>query len=287
MVAQNVLIGVVAVLVIAGVATTMIVLPRAPAGQFLNGSPKNIVHYECVNQACVAVSGSGPNLCYSNADCQPKSHLECVGLTCAKVNGSGTDLCSSDSDCSHLECVNQACQRIVGGGMNKCSSDFDCKNASNETHLECIDDTCTTIAGPGTDQCAVPGSYCNSSNSSAWGNGTNVTIGQPLPDLTIPFITVDIKNGTGNNTNYTVTITATIKNIGEKKATNSTASFTISGFPLQEKFTSPLDPDRQTGVKAEYKMIKGTYTVTVITDAKHVVQELNEDNNQNTYTFTV
>jgi len=56
-------------------------------------------HFECINEHCVKVSGSGPNQCTNDDQCKIPTHNECKDGSCIEVKGAGHDQCTSDSDC--------------------------------------------------------------------------------------------------------------------------------------------------------------------------------------------
>jgi hypothetical protein len=60
------------------------------------GSVQNQTHLECVNSACVAVTGSGSDECSTSADCQEDA-------VCGDGDIEGTEDCESDNDCSSDE----------------------------------------------------------------------------------------------------------------------------------------------------------------------------------------
>lgn len=112
-------------------------------------------HFDCQNNSCVQVSGSGPDRCSTNADC----------------GGSGPGGGDTYAVCSQNACVNMA-----GTGQSTCSSDANC-GGSGITHLECQNNSCLVVGGGGKDQCTAPGIPCGS------GSGSN------LPPTCTPITT--------------------------------------------------------------------------------------------------
>lgn len=135
----------------------------------------------------------------------------------------------------------------------------------NQTHAECINNnTCVVVQGPGQDEC----------NTNADCQGGN----QTLPDLIVQFLTVSIGNQTGNQTD--VILFATIKNIGNANAGNSTTRFSVSPFGGQSLApTSALSPGQSTVVSASYLLPGGNYTAITNADWFDNVIESNENNN--------
>ena len=147
------------------------------------------------------------------------------------------------------------------------------QRAGNQTHTECINNnTCVVVQGPGQNQCAA-NSDCQGGN-------------QTLPDLIVQFLTVSIGNQTDNQTD--VILFATIKNIGNANAGNSTTRFSVSPFGGQRLApTSALSPGQSTVVSASYLLSGGNYTAITNADWFDVVTELKEDNNDFTIGFFV
>jgi hypothetical protein len=131
--------------------------PMIPSPSFWCDTTLPSEHYECRNNACTLVEGSGQNTCSSNADCEPLVvfHYECRNNACTSVEGSGQNTCSSNADCApevafHYECQNSACVMVDGPGNNSCSADSDCRES---THRECQNQACVVVNGPGANQC--------------------------------------------------------------------------------------------------------------------------------------
>jgi hypothetical protein len=118
-------------------------------------------HAECVANACVQLSGAGPDRCTTNASCggggggsdpEPQFHGACNATTkaCMNVAGAGASTCGTDPACSgtaqtHLTCQSNACVIVSGAGTNE--------NGCTSIGSSCVTDspvgTCTFKATPG------------------------------------------------------------------------------------------------------------------------------------------
>ena len=144
----------------------------------------------------------------------------------------------------------------------------------NQTHLECISNTCTIVQGNGTNQCSPAGSPC--------GNQTN------LPDLIILSQIINVANNETNQTNYTVTITAYVKNQGNANAGASTTRFLVQPIGIQDLVSTPsINAGQSVAVSKTYTLSTGSYTLTNNADWNNTIQESNETNNAKIKVFYV
>ena len=116
-------------------------------------------------------------------------------------------------------------------------------------------------------------------------NQTNQT---NLPDLIILSQSINVANNQTNQTNYTVTITAYVKNQGNANAGASTTRFLVSGVGGQQLASTPSIPAGQyVAVSRTYSLSQGAYTLTNNADWNNVIAESNENNNAAVTNFNV
>lgn len=110
----------------------------------------------------------------------------------------------------------------------------------------------------------------------------------PLPDLTVTTLT-------GNKTLYeagdTMTITGTVKNIGESAAAATTVRLTVSGIGIFSGNVSALSAAASQTVTftctAPTSLNTQSITMTALVDPNNLVAESNESNNSKTITISV
>ncbi len=119
-------------------------------------------HTECRNDGCEIVTGPGPDQCTSNNDCGPEEgHTICTNNSqCIIVPGPGVDQCGPNLPCErlaqHMVCTNQEqCISVPGVGPNECSDSIDCGQ-----HMECQGNACMSVPGAGDDECET-NDHCN------------------------------------------------------------------------------------------------------------------------------
>ncbi|MBI4182168.1 MAG: hypothetical protein HY520_04350 [Candidatus Aenigmarchaeota archaeon] len=247
------------VVIVAGVAVYSGTFSSPAGQQYIAGAKKNQTnqtHLECVNYSCTRVAGAGQN-------------------RCAPVGSS----CGNQTNQTHLECVSNTCSVVQGPGSNLCSPQgSSCGNQSNQTYLTCVSNTCTLLTGNGTSTCSLAGAACNGSNGS-------------LPDLRVISLQASVSgNGSnGSNTsNSSVTLSATVKNVGIVLAGASTTRFFVTpAGGEQTASTIALVPGQTAIVIATYQLGTGTYTASADADWFNAVAESNENNNGLNTTFSV
>jgi hypothetical protein len=110
---------------------------------------------------------------------------------------------------------------------------------------------------------------------------------RPLPDLTVADIVASPEKVVGGDT---VTITATIRNIGTGRAAGASVAFTDNGAPLgapQQIAEIAADGSATVTTAWSTKGLKGDRTIAVSVDAANAIRELSDDNNTATRVITV
>ncbi|MBU0586167.1 hypothetical protein KJ780_01515, partial [Candidatus Micrarchaeota archaeon] len=98
-------------------------------------SESDATHKECVDDACVSVSGYGEDSCNSDSQCAMPKHLACIDYACVEVQGQGNDQCVIDADCEEeAECGNGD----VESGED-CEYDSDCNDDEMCVGCSCVD----------------------------------------------------------------------------------------------------------------------------------------------------
>ncbi|RLF14010.1 MAG: hypothetical protein DRJ97_07025, partial [Thermoprotei archaeon] len=107
----------------------------------------------------------------------------------------------------------------------------------------------------------------------------------PLPDLTVTSVEAEPGKPMAGST---VTVKATVKNIGNVKAANVKVALTVDGVAVDTATIAELAPDFSAEVAFTWKpSVEGTYTVKVVVDPDNVVEEISEENNVLSTTVTV
>ena len=94
---------------------------------------REISHTECREDACVEVSGEGPNQCDPSIGCvvEDETHTECRNDACVSVPGAGLDQCDVHLDGCHTEVhmvcnSHNQCVTAPGVGPDDCVANDDC-----------------------------------------------------------------------------------------------------------------------------------------------------------------
>ena len=132
------------------------------SGASSDGGP---THLACVFDACVPVSGAGPDLCNPVLGCGHNAHTECRNNSCEVIIGPGPNECSMTVPCSTFtRCINQSCVVVPGVGVPECNTTPECRTGGSssaassddpEFHTECNLDACILVLGPGQDECDI------------------------------------------------------------------------------------------------------------------------------------
>ena len=96
-------------------------------------------HKECVDEACVEVSGYGEDSCTSDSQCESPTHSECQNEACIEVEGEGTDECYTDEDCIDEEPEDDygICgDEVIDEPGEECELDSDC--SEGEVCIDCL-----------------------------------------------------------------------------------------------------------------------------------------------------
>ncbi len=232
--------------------------------------------FNCIEGACKSL-----NTCY---DTDGGNNIYAQGTVYGNIyqngsvgNYSYTDYCYPNGASSFLYeyyCLNS---EIYSSFRGPCPSGYTCNGGRciqqvNQTHLACVSNTCSLVSGFGNNTCSPLGSACGNLS---------------FPDLTVTNLTVSNKtymgstNGTNGTINYySVTLKATVKNIGTTIAGTSNTKLEVVGYNFANPSTIPLAPGSSIVVSANvYSIPQGSRVARAIADSLGSISESNEGNN--------